>query len=153
VKQLDRREAYACSSRDIQQIIDNGLEQRDSHFAANCFRWNAGDQGAVGSRRGFGFAEDLNPVVDLFFEFVFVDEAVDLHGAEEVADAFADAACGDFLMRREGRSDRVSCRPNGQTLVKFAGKVPADRACALRRLLIDSVETDEPAATNEGKDR
>jgi hypothetical protein len=34
----------------------------------------------------------VNPIVDLFFELVFVDEAVDLQGAEEVADAFADTA-------------------------------------------------------------
>ena len=33
------------------------------------------------------FSENLNPVIDLFFEFVLVDEAVDLHGAEDVADA------------------------------------------------------------------
>jgi hypothetical protein len=32
----------------------------------------------------------LNRLVDLFFEHVFVDETVDLHGAEEVADAFAE---------------------------------------------------------------
>ena len=37
----------------------------------------------------------MNPVVDLFFEFVFIDEAVDLHGAEDMADAFADAALGN----------------------------------------------------------
>jgi hypothetical protein len=41
----------------------------------------------------------LNPFVDLFFKFVFVDEAVDFYGAEEVADAFADAARGDFTCR------------------------------------------------------
>jgi hypothetical protein len=34
----------------------------------------------------------VNPLVDLLFEFVFVDEAVDLDGAEEVADVFADTA-------------------------------------------------------------
>ena len=31
----------------------------------------------------------MNPVVDLFLEFKFIDEAVDLQGAEEVTDAFA----------------------------------------------------------------
>jgi len=41
----------------------------------------------------------LNPVVDLFFELVFVDETIDLQGAEEVADAFADAALGNFTCR------------------------------------------------------
>jgi hypothetical protein len=38
---------------------------------------------------GLGVAKDVNPLVDLFFEFVFIDEAVDLHGAEEMPDAFA----------------------------------------------------------------
>jgi hypothetical protein len=33
----------------------------------------------------------------IFFELVFVDEAVDLDGAEKVADAFAGAALGNFL--------------------------------------------------------
>jgi len=42
----------------------------------------------------------VNPVVDLFFEFNFIDEAVDLKGAEAVADAFADAASGNFLLWR-----------------------------------------------------
>ena len=36
--------------------------------------------GAVGAGSGFGFAKDANPFIDLFFELVFVDEAVDLHG-------------------------------------------------------------------------
>jgi hypothetical protein len=29
----------------------------------------------------------VNPFVDLFLEIVFIDETVDLHGAEEMADA------------------------------------------------------------------
>ena len=44
----------------------------------------------------------MNPVVDLFLELVLVDEAVDLQRAEEVADAFADAAPGNFLPKGEG---------------------------------------------------
>ena len=47
-------------------------------------------------------SEDADPVVDLFLEFILVDEAVDLHGAEEVADAFADAAFQDLLLGRPG---------------------------------------------------
>ena len=35
-------------------------------------------------RERVGAAKDSNPFVDLLFEFVFVDEAVDLDGAEEV---------------------------------------------------------------------
>ena len=45
----------------------------------------ARDQRTACARRWLGFSEDVNPVVDLFFEFVFVDEAIDLDGAEEVA--------------------------------------------------------------------
>ena len=70
------------------------MQQRNSFFAADRFGFSlrvAGDERAVGAGGGFGFSEDVNPVVDLLFEFVFVDEAVDLDGAEEVADAFADA--------------------------------------------------------------
>ena len=37
------------------------------------------NQWAVSAWGGFGVAEDVNPFVDLFLEFVFVDEAVDLH--------------------------------------------------------------------------
>jgi hypothetical protein len=33
----------------------------------------------------------VNPIVDLFFELVFIDEAVDLEGVEEMPDAFVDA--------------------------------------------------------------
>jgi hypothetical protein len=79
VKLLHRREVYAGSSRDIQQIIDNGFQQRNSFFASDRFRFSLGiarNERAVCSRRGFSLAEDLNPVVDL-------------DGAEEVADAFA----------------------------------------------------------------
>jgi hypothetical protein len=48
----------------------------------------AGDQRAVRAGSRFGAAKDANPFIDLLFEFVFVDEAVDLHGAEKMADAF-----------------------------------------------------------------
>ena len=39
----------------------------------------------------------MNPFVDLFLELVFVDEAIDLHGAEEMADPFADAPSRSYL--------------------------------------------------------
>jgi hypothetical protein len=32
---------------------------------------------------GFGVAKDANRFIDLLFEFVSVDEAIDLHGAKE----------------------------------------------------------------------
>ena len=47
----------------------------------------------------------MNPVIDLFFEFVFVDEAVDLDGAEKVADAFADR----FSIIDDSRSIPKAC--------------------------------------------
>ena len=80
-----------------------------------------GMRGPLVPGAGLVFLKDVNPVVDLFLEFVFVDETVDLHGAEKVADTFADAALGNFLSaarrvarrgpswRRLGRS--TGCRP------------------------------------------
>jgi hypothetical protein len=61
----------------------------------------AGDQRAVGAGRRFGVSEDVNPFVDLFFEFVFVDEAVDLERAEEMADT-AWSKGGRFAYTRVG---------------------------------------------------
>lgn len=46
----------------------------------------------MGAGRRFGLSKDSNPLVDLFFEFVLVDEAVNLDGPEEMADVFADSA-------------------------------------------------------------
>ena len=40
----------------------------------------------MGAGRWFGVAEDVDPFVDLFFELIFVDEAIDLHSPEEMAD-------------------------------------------------------------------
>lgn len=45
----------------------------------------------MGAGGGVGVAKDVNPIVDLFFELVFIDEAVDLEGVEEMPDAFVDA--------------------------------------------------------------
>ena len=87
-------EFNSCFSCDIQQVIHHRFQQRYTFFASYRFSFPfrvAGDQRAGGAGGGFGIAEYFNPVVDLFFEFVFVDEAVDLRGAEEVADAFADS--------------------------------------------------------------
>jgi hypothetical protein len=60
----------------------------------------------------------VNPFVDLFLELVFVDEAVDLQGAEEVADAFSDTereflpAGGRVLRLRLNRpAERLSSLP------------------------------------------
>jgi hypothetical protein len=88
---------YPRFPRDIQQVIHHRCQERNSFFASNRFRLSlgiAGNQRAVGARGGFGVAKYANPVVDLFLELVLVDEAVDLHGAEEMADTLADSASG-----------------------------------------------------------
>jgi hypothetical protein len=51
----------------------------------------------------FGTAKDSNPFIDLLFELVFVDEAVDLHGAEEVG-SLQIPACAE-----RGRTKRIPC--------------------------------------------
>src|SRR5690349_24574049 len=99
-------ERYSRLARDVEQVIDDRLDQRNASAASNRFGFPfrvAGDQRAVGAGGRLGAAEDVNPFVDLLFELVLVDEAVDLHGAEEVADAFADAALGNFLAQSERR--------------------------------------------------
>ena len=75
--------------RNIEQVIHYRLDQGNAFFAADRFRLAlrvAGDERTFGAWRRFGVSEDVNPFVDLFFKLVFVDEAVDLHGAEEMAD-------------------------------------------------------------------
>jgi len=43
--------------------------------------------------------EDVNPFVDVFFEFIFVDEAIDLHSPEEMVDT-AWSKGGRFAYKR-----------------------------------------------------
>ena len=86
---------YPRLLRYMQQVVHYRFQQRNALLASNRFRFSfriAGNERVGSAGSGFGVAEDLNPIVDLAFKFVFVDEAVDLQGAEEVADAFADAA-------------------------------------------------------------
>jgi hypothetical protein len=55
-------------------------------FASNRLGFSlriAGDEWAVGAGRGLGVSENPDPFVDLVFEFIFVDEAVDLQGAKK----------------------------------------------------------------------
>jgi hypothetical protein len=44
----------------------------------------AGVERAVCGGSGFDFAKDANPFVDLFFEFVFIVEVLNLHDARKV---------------------------------------------------------------------
>jgi hypothetical protein len=63
---------------------------RPHFFAANRFGLSrSGSPGSAGQwGRVWCCERRESPVVDLSFELIFVDEAVDLHGAEKVADAF-----------------------------------------------------------------
>src|SRR5947199_3437193 len=97
----------------IQQILHHRLDKWNAFSTSDRLRFSlrvAGDQWAVGAGCGLGVSKDVNPFVDLLFEFIFLDEAVDLHGAEEVADAFADAALGDFLSQSERRREGAPIR-------------------------------------------
>jgi hypothetical protein len=80
------RQTYSRLLRYIQQIVHHQFQQRNSFFASSCFRftlWIAGNPRAVGAGSRLGLAKDVNPVVDLFFELVCADEAVDVQRAEE----------------------------------------------------------------------
>jgi hypothetical protein len=70
-------QSYRRLARDIQQVIHHRFDQRYSFLATERFRfpfWVAGDERALGSGSRLGVAEDVNPVIDLFLEFIFVDE-------------------------------------------------------------------------------
>jgi hypothetical protein len=62
----------------------------------------------------------------LFLKLVFVDETIDLHGAEEVTDTFADTALGNFLSQSEWRREgsvaplRTQLRPWNQRVTRAA---------------------------------
>jgi hypothetical protein len=89
---------YSRLPRYIQQIIHHRFQQRDSFFASDRFGFAlgiAGNQRAFGAGGRFRVAKYLNPVVDLFLELVFVDEAVDLQGAEE--DGLAAEDCSELV--------------------------------------------------------
>ena len=72
---------------------------------------------------GAGFAKGLDPLIDLLFEFVFVDEAVDLQGAEKMTAAFR-------AQRRKRRTTR-KCFLNNKSRVAVSGsfKLMRKRNC------------------------
>ena len=76
---LIRVKRYPGILRNIQQIIQHRLQQRNPFFTPNRFRFYfriAGNQQADGFRGGLGVAENLDLFVDRFLEFVFVDEGI-----------------------------------------------------------------------------
>src|SRR6267142_2573367 len=101
-------ERNAGFAGDVAQVFEDGLDEWDPFFAAQFFRFAfgiAGNQRAVGARGWFGVAEDANVVIDLALEGIEVHEAVDAHGAKEMADALADAAFRDSQTEGERRSE------------------------------------------------
>src|SRR6266446_3718916 len=98
---------------DVAQVFDDGHDEWDPFFAAQFFRFTfgvAGNQRTVGAGGWFGGAEDADIVVDLALEGIGVDEAVDAHGAEEMADTLADAAFRNFQTEGERRSEWAPIR-------------------------------------------
>jgi len=94
---------YLTGRNNIQQPSTTGLIAK-CFFASNRLGFSlgiAGDQRTAAVGSGFGAAKNANPFVDLFFEFVFVDEAVDPHGAEEVG-SLQIPACAE-----RGRTKRI----------------------------------------------
>src|SRR5207245_11096714 len=82
-------------------------------LAAQCFCFAfriAGQERPVGARCRFGGAKNADGVVNLALERIAVNEAVDLHSAEEMSDAAADTTLGNFLAERKGRRERPPIR-------------------------------------------
>src|SRR5258707_410812 len=98
---------------DVAQLVDDGQNQGHAIFAAPFFRFAfrvAGQKRPVGTGGRLGGAEDADVVVNLALERIAVDEAVDLHGAEEMADPVADAALWNFLAKSKWRRERPPIR-------------------------------------------
>ena len=101
---------HASLLRDKSQVFDNSRNQRDARLAAFDFGETfgvAGDQRTGGARSRFGRSESANPVVDLPLELGGIDEGLDPHGTEEVADPLADSARRLGVVERERRSTRA----------------------------------------------
>src|SRR6266852_3077029 len=101
-------ERNACFAGDVAQVFEDGLDEWDPFFAAQFFGFAfrvAGNQRALGTGRWFGGAEDADVFVDLALERIGLHEAVDAHGAKEMADALADAAFRDSQTEGERRSE------------------------------------------------
>src|SRR5713226_1963398 len=106
-------EGNASFPGDVAQLFNDRQDQRDAIFAAAflCFALRvAGQEGPGGAGGGLGGAKDANVVVNLALEGIAVDEAVNLHGAKEMADAVADAALRNFLAKSKGRCERPPIR-------------------------------------------
>lgn len=73
------------------KIFDNRYDERNAFLAADFFGfafWIAGDEWAVGAGRGLRGPKNADVVVDLALERICIDETIDAHGSEEMADAF-----------------------------------------------------------------
>lgn len=124
------------------KIFDNRYDERNAFLAADFFGfafWIAGDEWAVGAGRGLRGPKNADVVVDLALERICIDETIDAHGSEEMADAFSHAALGNFLAQREWRSERspVCAAKHATKYVDHDGKrvtlVPAAFAIGAER--------------------
>src|SRR6266849_2196592 len=103
-------ERNAGFAGDVAEVFDDGRDEWDPFFAAQFIGFAFGiarNQWASGAGGWLGGAEDADVVVDLALEGIGVHEAIDAHGAEEMADALADAAFRDFQTEGKGRSERA----------------------------------------------
>src|SRR5882672_3916979 len=89
----------------VAQVFDDGHDEWDPFFAAQFFGFAfgiAGNQRAGGAGGWFGGAEDADVVIDLALEGIRVNETVDAHGAEEMADALPTLRFGISWRRAKG---------------------------------------------------
>src|SRR2546429_547380 len=107
-------EGNAGFLRDVPQLLDHWQNQRHTFLAPRFLHLAFGisrNQRTICARRWFGGAKDTDVVVDLTLKGITIHKAVDAHRAEEMADAFPDAAFRHFLAKGKGRRKRPPIRP------------------------------------------
>src|SRR4029077_17100528 len=106
-------ERYTCLCGDIQEVFDDGKDQRHTRLTAHLFCFPFGvarNQGTLGAGGWLGGAKYADVVVDLTLELVSVNEAIDPHRTEKMAYPFAHTAGRSFLPESEGRGKRSPVR-------------------------------------------
>ena len=90
-KGLVERDSRLCGN--VAQVVNDGGNERDALLGTDRLRhalWVAGDERTGRAGGGFRGSKGANPMIDLAFEFVRIDESGDLKRAKEMADPLSD---------------------------------------------------------------
>src|SRR6185436_6075651 len=108
-----RLERDPRAPREVLELPHDRQHERNAFARTHALRFAfgiAGEDRTARPGRRLRRAERAHEVVDLPLELSLVDERVDPHRSEEVADAHADRARRHLLLQREGRRERPPVR-------------------------------------------